>query len=470
MTEVRIFGEIGRDVTAKAVAEQLDGVTGDVIVRVNSGGGDVYEGIAIMNQLRACPGHVTVIIESLAASAASFIAVGGGDTVISRPNAEVMIHKAWTMNVGNADDMQRAIGDLQRQDVKLAGIYAAKAGGEVDEWLDRMSAETWYTAEEALESGLVDAIEDARRPVEPVAASSVRARYSCRAEAPPPKMLGGRESPGVHEPMPSDGRKEDAVDSVKNLAQELGVEPDMLREKLSGLFNEAVDVNAPITVTYPDEVEVNPTGKVVVEPDTELPEGLTVEPSIGEGFTAEADESGVVTVRASDAVAVDDTAELVITFSSGESVTVGVTVVAVDKDDEGDAEGEPAPEPTVPSEDGAEFAGDNYVTIPRAYFDELTAQSKAGEEARKANLKAEADAWASSLVRKGIALASMKAACAQEYLNDPELAEKRWGSLPPIINRKENGYGVDPEADAEPGVRSAEELRALSKSRMSGKK
>ncbi|MDK6338562.1 ATP-dependent Clp protease proteolytic subunit, partial [Escherichia coli] len=80
------------------------------------------------------------VIESLAASAASFIAVGGGDTVISRPNAEVMIHKAWTMNVGNADDMQRAICDLQRQDVKLAGIYAAKAGGEVDEWLDRMSA------------------------------------------------------------------------------------------------------------------------------------------------------------------------------------------------------------------------------------------------------------------------------------------------------------------------------------------
>ena len=469
MTEVRIFGEIGRDVTAKAIAEQLDGVTDDVVVRVNSGGGDVYEGIAIMNQLRACPGHVTVVIESLAASAASFIAVGGGDTVISRPNAEVMIHKAWTMNVGNADDMQRAIGDLQRQDVKLAGIYAAKAGGEVDEWLDRMSAETWYT-EEALESGLVDAIEDARRPVEPVAASSIRARYSCRAEAPPPKMLGGRESPGVNEPMPSDGRKEDAVDSVKNLAQELGVEPDMLREKLSGLFNEAVEVNAPITVTYPDEVEVNPTGKVVVEPDTELPEGLTVEPSIGEGFTAEADESGVVTVRASDSVAVDDTAELVIAFSSGESVTVGVTGVAVDKDDEGDAEGEPAPEPAVPSEDGAEFAGDNYVTIPRAYFDELTAQSKAGEEARKANLKAEADAWASNLVRKGIALASMKAACAQEYLNDPELAEKRWGSLPPIINRKENGYGVDPEADVEPGVRSAEELRALSKSRMSGKK
>ncbi|MDK6717627.1 ATP-dependent Clp protease proteolytic subunit, partial [Escherichia coli] len=85
MTEVRIFGEIGRDVTAKAVAEQLDGVTDDVIVRVNSGGGDVYEGIAVMNQLRACPGHVTVVIESLAASAASFIAVGGGDTVISRP-------------------------------------------------------------------------------------------------------------------------------------------------------------------------------------------------------------------------------------------------------------------------------------------------------------------------------------------------------------------------------------------------
>lgn len=471
MTDIRLFGEIGHEVTATSVAEQLAGQTGDVTVRINSGGGDVYEGIAIMNELRSYDGYVSVVVESLAASAASFIAVGGGDHLAMRPNAELMIHKAWTMQVGNADDMQRIIADLNRQDEKLAAIYAEKAGGTVDEWLGVMAAETWYTAAEAVDAGLADVVEDARSPVEPVAASKVRSRYSCRAEAPPPRLVGGRQSPPENNQMPSDGRKEEAMESLKNLAQELGVEPDALREKLTGFFNEQVEVNTPIMVTYPDEVEVNPTGKVEVEPDTDLPEGLIVEPTIGEGFTAEADESGKVTVRASDAVAVDDTTDLVIGFSSGESVTVKVTVVAVDKEDE-DGQGEEAPmEPAAPAEGGpAEFA-EGAVTLDRETYNELKAAAqhgwKAMESEKEAKLVAEVDGW----VRDGRISAGIRAKAVKAMKVNPELARDLYGSNPKnTIPRVEAGYGVDPEADAEPGVRSTDELRALSQSRMSGKK
>lgn len=391
MTEVRIFGEIGRDVTAKAVAEQLDGVTDDVIVRVNSGGGDVYEGIAIMNQLRACPGHVTVVIESLAASAASFIAVGGGDTVISRPNAEVMIHKAWTMNVGNADDMQRAIGDLQRQDVKLAGIYAAKAGGEVDEWLDRMSAETWYTAEEALQSGLVDAIEDARRPVEPVAASSIRARYSCRAAAPPPPVT--RSESGDKTTMPSDGRKEEQNMTLLNeLAQTLGKSEDQVLAALGRIMNEEVTVNVTVELSY-EPAEIVPTDKVVLQPVGDIPPGLVFAAGEApEGWGVEvAEDTGVVTVTApAGAEPGDEVTIPVLVTGDGVEVELSAQVtVKAAAPEESESEGE-SPAKSAP-------AGPETVTLDMDTYNWLKDAAARGAEAKakadEADMRAEVDGW-----------------------------------------------------------------------------
>lgn len=248
MNDLLIYGDIGWENTAKQVQEQLNQFdNAPVRVRINSGGGDVYEGIAILNTLRSYDGDVTVVVESLAASAASFIAVGVGGRVVIRPNAELMIHKAWTLLSGNADDIDKTRADLARQDMKLASIYAEKAGGDLDDWLQAMSAETWYTAEEALEAGLVDAIEDAKQPVEAAAGSSrvfAQFRYSSRSVAPPP-TIGCRSESAPEKTTPSDGQEGDAM-SIKNLAQELGVEPDVLREKLSGFFNETVEVSGQV--------------------------------------------------------------------------------------------------------------------------------------------------------------------------------------------------------------------------------
>ena len=109
MNEILIYGDIGWENTARQVEDQLKEFNGEPVkVRINSGGGDVYEGIAILNALRGYSGEITVVVESLAASAASFIAVGAGSKVVIRPNAELMIHKAWTMLAGNADDIDRA--------------------------------------------------------------------------------------------------------------------------------------------------------------------------------------------------------------------------------------------------------------------------------------------------------------------------------------------------------------------------
>jgi len=291
MNEILMYGPIGPDfwepenaITAKSVMAQLSEISGDVTVRISSGGGDVYEGIDIMQTLKNHDGEVTVIVESLAASAASFIAVGGADRVLMRESSELMIHRAWTFTDGNADDVRKTLEDLERQDNKLARIYAGKAGGEIQDWLDAMSAETWYTAEEAVAAGLADGIvaEKSSAPEPSASLAKRRFKFANRAAAPPPPVT--RSESGDETTTPSDGQEGDAM-SIKNLAQELGVEPDVLREKLSGFFNEQVEVTTTVDVTYPESVEVVPTGKVEIAPQgAPIPEGVTFEVSGPDGW------------------------------------------------------------------------------------------------------------------------------------------------------------------------------------------
>lgn len=161
--ELRIFDEIGGHGTySDQVMNSLEGLNGDLVVRINSPGGDVFEGLAIMNALRRHPGRVTAVVEGLAASAASFIAVGGADRVVMRPHAEMMIHEAWGMAMGPSEDMKAMALQLDRTSGNLARIYAEKAGGSPGLWRDRMQAETWFSADEAVSFGLADEVQDAR--------------------------------------------------------------------------------------------------------------------------------------------------------------------------------------------------------------------------------------------------------------------------------------------------------------------
>ncbi|MFD5869164.1 head maturation protease, ClpP-related [Corynebacterium sp. NPDC060344] len=174
---------------------QLAGHTGPVELHVNSPGGDVHEGVALMNVLRAHPGRVTAIIEGLAASAASFIVAGGADHVIIRPHAEVMVHSPWTALEGDGPTLVKAAGDLERLGGTLARIYADKAGGTPEHWAGLMAAETWFTADEAVAAGLADQVVDGRQAttnVNNIGASPIfaRFRYRSRSEAPQPNTKG----------------------------------------------------------------------------------------------------------------------------------------------------------------------------------------------------------------------------------------------------------------------------------------
>ena len=171
--------------------DQLTGHTGDVELHVNSPGGDVHEGVAMLNVLRAHPGRVTAIVEGLAASAASFIIAGGADHIIMRPHSEVMVHSPWMALEGDGPTLVKAAGDLERLGGTLARIYADRAGGTPERWAELMSAETWFTADEAVAAGLADEVVDGRHATantNSITASPVfaRFRYRSRAEAPQP--------------------------------------------------------------------------------------------------------------------------------------------------------------------------------------------------------------------------------------------------------------------------------------------
>ncbi len=139
------------------------GELGDVSaieLHINSPGGEVYEGIAILNALRRHPARVTAVVDGLAASAASFIAAGA-DELVMAPNTELMIHDAWGIGIGPASEMH-ALGDrLDGISNNIASVYQDKAGGQVADWRALMLAETWYSAAEAVEAGLADRIEGA---------------------------------------------------------------------------------------------------------------------------------------------------------------------------------------------------------------------------------------------------------------------------------------------------------------------
>ena len=166
--ELLVYGDIGADswsdefVGAKAFAEALSSVKGKhVKVRINSYGGDVFAGQAIYSMLKRHPGGCTTIVDGIAASAASIIAMAG-DTVIMPENAMLMIHNPWCLAYGNASDFRKTADDMDKIGSSLVAVYVAKTGKTEDEIRVLLDAETWMTAQEAVDMGFADEIEAAR--------------------------------------------------------------------------------------------------------------------------------------------------------------------------------------------------------------------------------------------------------------------------------------------------------------------
>lgn len=182
-TRVDVYDDIGESwwggVSASDFQQQISAISGDLEVHINSGGGDVWDGIAIYNAIAGRAGRVTTVVDGLAASIASVI-MQAGQTRIIAPGAMVMIHDALSLCIGNAADMRETATLLDTVSGNLADIYAAR-GGTSDEWRTAMVAESWYTAQQAVDAGLADKL--AERPAAPDAVANHDFRVFAHAPA-----------------------------------------------------------------------------------------------------------------------------------------------------------------------------------------------------------------------------------------------------------------------------------------------
>lgn len=160
---IRMYGPIDSwggwwGISTKDVGQVLDSLpdtVSQIILRINSPGGEVFEGLAILNMLRAHKAKVLAVVDGLAASAASVIAAGADETVMS-PGTQMMIHSPWVITWGSAADLRKSADVLDGIEESIIEIYTDKAGER--DWPTLLGDDTWLTAAAAVELGLADRI------------------------------------------------------------------------------------------------------------------------------------------------------------------------------------------------------------------------------------------------------------------------------------------------------------------------
>lgn len=159
-------------ISAAEVAETLDDLPDSVSlveIHLNSPGGEATEGVALANVLRQHPARIVAIVDGLAASAASMVAMGADEVVVA-PGSQLMVHEASGGAWGPADYMESMARSLHSISGAYAAAYAAKAGGTAEQWREVMRAETWFAPDEAVTAGLADRLLTAPATTEPAAA------------------------------------------------------------------------------------------------------------------------------------------------------------------------------------------------------------------------------------------------------------------------------------------------------------
>lgn len=205
IAEVWIYDTIGSSffdegTDAKSFARKLQALDVDeILLHINSPGGDAFDGFAIYNTLRDHKASVTVVVDGLAASAASFVAQAG-DVVRMNRGSQMMIHDASGVVIGNAGDMADFAATLNKVSDGIAEIYASRAGGTIAEWREAMGVESWYTAQEAVDAGLADEV--AAKPADARNAFDLSVfNYAGRDQAPEPVV--NRPAPKPPETPPA---------------------------------------------------------------------------------------------------------------------------------------------------------------------------------------------------------------------------------------------------------------------------
>lgn len=174
--EAEWYGGVSPEAFAKALAS----INGDVTLRINSPGGDVFAARAMVQAMREHDGKVTAHVDGYAASAASLLAAAADHTVMAE-GAFIMIHNAWTYTMGNAADHEQGRNLLAQIDQTLAETYAARrAILSADDFAAMMAAETWLGPQAAIDAGLADERVDA------ASRNAARAEWNLAAYAKPP--------------------------------------------------------------------------------------------------------------------------------------------------------------------------------------------------------------------------------------------------------------------------------------------
>ncbi|WP_372927809.1 head maturation protease, ClpP-related [Mycobacteroides chelonae] len=224
-------------------------------VHVNSPGGDVYEAIAIMNTLRQHEAQVVTIVDGLAASSAGFIAVGASDELVMAPNSELMAHLPWSYARGNAADLRKTADDLDRIANNIASIFATRTATPVADWLQVLTDETWWSAQEAVDAGLAHRVLAAESAEPDSEAAKNRFDLSVfnhagRRFAPPPPRLDTRsQAPQPAEAEVNRGKEPIVATLNEGLAELLGIAADANDEAILAAAKEAVEARAANTAS-----------------------------------------------------------------------------------------------------------------------------------------------------------------------------------------------------------------------------
>lgn len=204
-------------ISAQEFIQELMAVTTPTIeLRVNSPGGEVFEAVAMFSVLESHPASVTAYVDGLAASAASFL-IMAADKVVMHRNAELMIHDAHGVAIGNAAVMAEMREILDKISDNIASIYAEKAGGTAEEWRAVMIGEggrdgRWYSAQEALDAGLIDEITERAGSGETTdSATNVLAGHRVRFRPDNSVPSGGTDPDGDGDDTPPDGTAPDST-------------------------------------------------------------------------------------------------------------------------------------------------------------------------------------------------------------------------------------------------------------------
>jgi len=163
--EMIISGAIGKSgwfytaTSAEDVRNALKDINASTVrIKLNSGGGDADQGVEIYNYLKDLDKRVVVEVTSLAASAASIIAMGA-DELIMRTGSRMMIHEAATLAYGTKQDIKKTLNALESYDESIISIYQQKTGKTRDEIASLIEKEHWMTAEQAVKEGFADKVE-----------------------------------------------------------------------------------------------------------------------------------------------------------------------------------------------------------------------------------------------------------------------------------------------------------------------